>query len=137
MLKFINDKCNMEQFFSKMTIIMNCKQQCISGHAYVWWDKRKWEDSYIFSWKMFGERIFGDAVRDAYGKSEQNDKTAWMMDSTWSLLLLFSFFLIQKLKSFFSAFEEKIRKEEWFLFKIIILSLFIFVLFIVARIKNI
>ena len=28
---------------------------------------------------MFGGRIFFDAIRDAYGKSEQNDKNAWMM----------------------------------------------------------
>ena len=51
----------------------------------------------IFLWKMFGGPIFFDAIRDAYGKSEQNDKNAWMMDPTWSLLLLFNFFLIQKL----------------------------------------
>ena len=32
--------------------------------------------------EVIGGRIFCDAVHGAYGKSEQNDKNAWIIDPT-------------------------------------------------------
>ena len=33
-------------------------------------------------WKMFGGCTFCDALHDAYGKNEENDKNAWIMGPT-------------------------------------------------------
>ena len=52
---------------------------------------------------MFRGRIFFDAIRNTYGKSEQNDKNTWMMVPTWSLLFLLNFFLIKNLPAFFNT----------------------------------
>ena len=52
--------------------------------------------------KMFGGRIFFDAIRDAYGKSEQNDKNAWIMGLTLSLYFC-SFFFLTKLASIYAG----------------------------------
>ena len=58
-------------------------------------------------------RIFCDAARDVYGKSEQNDKNVGIMDPIWSLLLLFNFFF-QKLTSVLLKNTDKfLDKKNW------------------------
>ena len=57
--------------------------------------------------KMFWGHIFFEAIRDAYEKSEQNDKNAWMIGPTRSVLLLFSFFFNKKLTNIFEQYACK------------------------------